>query len=268
MLDNREHDLPRIEQDLTEAQQELERIISAKPTNLDATSAFDENQGTESLGTFGKKLNKADATSAEDKKAGNGSLGTTHNEKQRYRDGTTLKADDVLVAANNLKINQQRPTMIVPFVPGTSDKLRKVAGQFGLGTWFSYPGRLFDLFTSHRGRIHLSKARDSVYCLSCSCGTQYVGESNRNLKVRIGEHLRNSSRSALTDHLLSNDHQPLLKQTQILARESNNFKRKIIESLCIDHKKSRLCNTAVSIELSPIWSLCAPMVTKQVSKSD
>ncbi len=98
---------------------------------------------------------------------------------------------------------------------------------------------------------------------------QYVGESGRNLKVRISEHLRNSSTSSLTAHLLNNDtHKPNMKFTQILARESNISKRKIIESLCIGNKKSRLCNSGYSVELPVIWQLCSSVVSGQVSKSD
>ncbi len=158
--------------------------------------------------------------------------------------------------------------MVLPFVPGTSDKLQKLAAQFGLGTWFAYPGRLTDMFTRYRGRVHTSKARYSIYCVSCSCGIQYVGESGRNLKVRISEHMRNSSKSALSYHLLKYQHQPILKHTQILATEKNLHKRKIIESLCITHKKSCLCNTGVSVELPQIWQLCAPMVSRQLAKFD
>ncbi len=159
--------------------------------------------------------------------------------------------------------------MILPFVPGTSDKLRKLASKFGLATWFQYPGHLTDLFTQYRGWVHSSKAHDTVYCLPCSCGTQYVGESGRNLKIRISEHLRNSSKSSLTAHLLNMDtHKPLLKHTQILAREGNVRKRKIIESLCIGNKKTRLCNSGFSVEMLQIWQLCAPMVSRQLSRSD
>ncbi len=98
---------------------------------------------------------------------------------------------------------------------------------------------------------------------------KYVGESGRNLNVRVSEHLRNSSNSALTNHLLNNDtHQPNFKQIHILARESNVCKRKIIESLCIENKKACLCNTGTSIELPLIWQLCAPQVTKQLDSSN
>ncbi len=159
--------------------------------------------------------------------------------------------------------------MVLPFVLGMSDKLRKLGAAHGLSTWFTYPGRLADKFTKYRGRLHWSKTKDSVYSIPCSCGVQYVGESSRNLKVRIAEHLQYSSKSALTSHLLDNQlHKLVLNHTQILAREPNSRKRKIPETLAITHKRSPLCNTAVSTELSEVWQTCASFVTSQLSKSD
>ncbi len=133
------------------------------------------------------------------------------------------------------------PTMIIPYLPGTGDKLKKLAAEYGIRTRFAYPGRLNDIFTAFRGRTHSSKTRDSVYCLNCSCGIQYVGESRRNLKVGLAEHVRNSSKSTFTSHLLNNptEHIPVFKDTMVIAREMNTFKRKMLESLSIRYKKNK-----------------------------
>ncbi len=162
---------------------------------------------------------------------------------------------------------RRRPVMVLPYVPGTSDKLRKLGAQYGLKTWFAYPGRLTDMFSAYRGRLHYSKARDSVYSIVCSCGVEYIGESGRNLKVRVAEHMRNSSKSAISNHILNTDHRPSLKQTVILAKERNSRKRKIIESLCIENKRTALCNTGVSVDIPVIWQLCAPLVHGQLSSN-
>ncbi len=62
---------------------------------------------------------------------------------------TTAAQDSLLVGTGDQQITNQRPTMILPFVPGTSDRLRKLALQYGLGTWFSYLGHLSDLFMQY-----------------------------------------------------------------------------------------------------------------------
>ncbi len=169
----------------------------------------------------------------------------------------------------------RHPVMVIPFLAGVSDRLRKAAAYYGVATWFKYPGRSMDMFTRFRGRVHPSKSQDVVYCTCCSCGLQYIGGSGWNLKVRLSEHIQNSSKSALTTHFLNEamnensvNHRPTMQNTFILARESNLKKRKMLESICIDHKRARLANTGVSIEMPGIWNLCAEEIAKQLSNMD
>ncbi len=96
---------------------------------------------------------------------------------------------------------ERQPILVVPFVPGMSEQLKRISENFGVSTWYTYPGRSMDRFTEHRGRIPFSKTRFSIYGCQCSCGVKYVGESYCNLKVRVSEHLQPSSGSAYSDHL-------------------------------------------------------------------
>ncbi len=161
-----------------------------------------------------------------------------------------------------------------------SERLRSIGNRFGLCTWFTYPGRSMDMFTRFRGRVHASKAQDVVYWTECTCGVAYIGETNRNLKVRLVEHLRRSSSSAFTAHIKpdnwnkstssiqSNQHQPALRNTVIMACESNNFKRKLLESICIACKAPRLCNTGPSIDMPTVWNACQSHVAKELERFD
>ncbi len=96
---------------------------------------------------------------------------------------------------------ERQPILVVPFVPGVSEQLKRISEKFGISMWYMYPGRSMDRFTEHRGRIPSSKTRYSIYGCQCSCGVKYVGESYHNLKVRVSEHLQASSGSAYSDHL-------------------------------------------------------------------
>ncbi len=112
-----------------------------------------------------------------------------------------------------------------------------------------------------------------MYCANCSCGAQYVGETNRNLKVRLSEHKQNSSKSALSIHIQehkhdSSPHEIVPHNTIILAREKNNLKRKITESLCIQHKAARLVNLGTSVELPDVWMRCAEVLRNQLADID
>ncbi len=160
----------------------------------------------------------------------------------------------------------RQPTLVVPFVPGIGDRLKKLANGFHIRTWFTFPGRSLDRFNHHRGSLHQSKVRHSVYCTRCICGKEYVGESIRNLKVRLAEHSRKSCASAFAMHIHQKDpgHAPNLKDTTILATEKNTTKRKIIETLCIHNKAQKICNCTSSTDLPTIWELCAEGVQKEL----
>ncbi|MCP4600763.1 MAG: hypothetical protein GY847_09560, partial [Proteobacteria bacterium] len=173
------------------------------------------------------------------------------------------------------------PILFVPFVPGIGDHLKRLAATYNVKTWFSFPGKTMDQFNQHRGKIHQSKSMYSVYCTQCTCGLQYIGESARNLKTHLAEHKHRSSRSAISLHVREKEeeqrkrdptqkstHEPDLQKTLILASERNVGKRRIIESLCIEAKRSRICNFGPSTELPGVWSICAPAVAKEISYSD
>ncbi len=163
--------------------------------------------------------------------------------------------------------------MVAPFVPGFSEWLKTIAAKYGLSTWHTFPSKVQDQFTVHHGRSHPSKTKDCIYCTNCACGAQYVGETNRNLKVRLTEHRQNSSKSSLSIHIRDNkddiqNHEIVHHNTFILARERNSLKRKITESLCIEHKAVRLVNTGTSIEIPTVWRRCAEALQKQLADTD
>ncbi len=89
------------------------------------------------------------------------------------------------------------PVVVMPFVLILSDRLRKAASDAGFQMWFTYLGKVYDMFSQHRGKSHASKTRNSVYQRYCNCGIGYIRESTCNLKVRVAEHLHTSSSSAL-----------------------------------------------------------------------
>ncbi len=164
----------------------------------------------------------------------------------------------------------KRQAMVIPFVPGLGEYLRQIAKQHDITTWFSFPGKISQLFTKHRGRSHLSKSQNVIYSTQCSCGLEYIGESRRNLKIRVNEHLQNSSNSAQSIHLKENrdeGHFLVSPNTVVLARERNTLKRKIIETLCIEHSPAKLCNTGASVELPMVWNICAEGLDKQLKTS-
>ncbi len=53
--------------------------------------------------------------------------------------------------------------MIIPFVPGISEKLKHIAGRYSISTWYTYSGRASDKFNWHRGTTPPSKIQNAIY---------------------------------------------------------------------------------------------------------
>ncbi len=191
----------------------------------------------------------------------------THQITKEHED--LPNADQLLLPL--IQENRQ-PILIIPYVAGISDQLKRIVDDFEIKTWFSYPGSAMAHFSEYRGRLPVSKTRYAIYQCFCDCGCTYIGESGRNLKVRVSEHLQASSRSAFSDHLQNLQHRPLIKDTVILSQEKNYLKRKIIETICIDHwrkkKSPKICNSGFSSDFPAIWQICSQCIAKQLRPKD
>ena len=90
-----------------------------------------------------------------------------------------------------------------------------------------------------------------VYKFQCGrCSDSYYGESNRHLKVSLGEcisisplpfkKLRPSVKSLICNHLLFCNHDPSFDDLTILTQGTNKFLLEIKENLLIKHDKPLL----------------------------
>ena len=78
----------------------------------------------------------------------------------------------------------------------------------------------------------------TVYHVQCGdCINHYVGETERQLKVRVGEHLKNKS-SHVCQHLKRMDHTfSPTEDVSVLHTETDWFKRGVAESIHILRKR-------------------------------
>ncbi len=160
----------------------------------------------------------------------------------------------------NREQQELKRVLLVPYIPGLSDRLKTIAARYQVKSWFLYRGRLGDgLSSSYKDQTHVSKKKDCVYRARCSCGECYIGETNRNLKVRMSEHKGRSSASSLSSHLrLGMIHQLEENSTEIVLHERHMPRRKFLESLAILHGPDHLCNVGPSADVSQMWFGCIP----------
>ena len=75
-----------------------------------------------------------------------------------------------------------------------------------------------------------------MYRIPCECGLVYIGETGRNLSLRLKEHKTNCEKAeleklAVAKHSWTNDHRIKWNEASILATESHKFSRKMRESI-------------------------------------
>ncbi len=163
--------------------------------------------------------------------------------------------------SQTLQVEIPRRLFISPYIPELSEQLRTVANRYEVTCWHSFSGKLSDAFIAYKDTVPLSKTRFTVYNTSCTCGVRYIGESDRNLKVCLAEHLTANSNSSLSAHLrVGYAHKLDANRTEIVAQESNIWHRKLTESLVILHGPDSVCNTGVSIEFSDMWATSVPSI--------
>jgi hypothetical protein len=76
--------------------------------------------------------------------------------------------------------------------------------------------------------------------IPCECGLVYIGETGRNLSVRLKEHKTNcekaeQDKSAVAEHTWTYDHRIKWDEATTLAMDSHKFSRKMRESIETDH---------------------------------
>ena len=115
-------------------------------------------------------------------------------------------------------------------------------------------------FFPYKDIIPVGLIPNVVYQYTCSlCNQRYVGETKRNLSLRIAEHKGRSPRtgailsspsfSQIRNHSLDEDHLINNDSFKILMKASHPFDTKILESLFIKHLKPELNNQHTSNQL-------------------
>ena len=114
----------------------------------------------------------------------------------------------------------------------------------------------------HALKDKLEKKCNVVYSIPCkgnNCQAAYIGQTKRQLKVRLGEHKKNiqqdpSKHNAFTKHTINKDHFFDFECTRILAKETNYRKRLVLEICHIAHCKNSV-NLRTDIQnLSKIYN--------------
>ena len=133
-------------------------------------------------------------------------------------------------------------SVVLPYMRGTSESLRRVFEKAGVRTFFKPIGTLRQSLVSPKDPIELTERSGAVYYIPCQdCASSYIGESQRPLRERLAEHRRPSHvNSPVVTHTMNTGHNISWNHVKILDSDSNWFARGVRESIQINIHGSNL----------------------------
>ena len=102
-----------------------------------------------------------------------------------------LSQSQQLTQATDIQEKEIRISINLPYVEGTSEKLRRIFRSHNIRSTFYTEMALRKLLCKPKGRVTTEDKYNIVYETDCSnCQEVYFGESKRSLKSRSDEHKR------------------------------------------------------------------------------
>ena len=156
------------------------------------------------------------------------------------------------------KKKRKKFPVILPYVKGMSEELRRVFGKFEVPAYFKPTNTLRQLLVRPKDPVVKERVVGPVYKISCEeCEATYIGETERSLKARFGEHRRPSSvNSEVSRHIHTDQpgHGVDMERTKILAVEPRWFERGVKEAIYIRANKPSLNRDGGRYNLPPVWN--------------
>ena len=130
------------------------------------------------------------------------------------------------------------PVAFLPYVPGVSERIRKVCQDFKIRMVFKSGPTLRNLLTKANDPLPIDKQSNVVYEVPCTCGKVYIGETKLRLEMTIEDHKDAymkcpTDKSALAEHAWTNDHPINWPGTKDLLRASRTMELVLKESLSV-----------------------------------
>jgi len=102
-------------------------------------------------------------------------------------------------------------TVVIPYVKGLSEKIRRINSKYNIRTAFKNNTDLRKMLTHIKPKNEEQELKNAVYNIPCSCGKNYYGQTSRPTKIRIDEHKKLIKRadpknSKLVEHVLTTNH--------------------------------------------------------------
>ena len=144
----------------------------------------------------------------------------------------SLPQSQQLTQATDIQEEEIRMSIDLPYVEGTSEKLRRILRSHKIRSTF-----YTEITCKPKDRVATEDKNNIVYEIDCSnCQAVYFGESKRSLKSRSDEYKRSvrncdCHKNEIAKHCWEADHNFNWDQKKVTDRESRLIPRKIKETI-------------------------------------
>ena len=156
--------------------------------------------------------------------------------------------------------NKCNITIVIPYMPGTGEKFKKLCKNKGIQIHFKDTNTLRTLVGNPKDKDSKNSQTGIIYHYKCphiNCPSAYIGESGRSLGERVKEHFKAPYPIHL--HSTTTGHPMDSEQFSIVHKEVNNHFMTIKEAMFICVQDPTLNRNLGKYQLLHIWDhlLCA-----------
>ena len=142
--------------------------------------------------------------------------------------------------------------MVIPYTKGISESFKKICGKYGIQTYFKGNTIIKQLLMKPKDKEPKDKKSGVIYTTAISVGTlPAVRNTSRTLGERYKEHLKQPS--SIHVHIQQLEHEPTIKNFNIIRREDQGLARTIKEAIYIRVNNPTLNRNIGKYNLNHIW---------------
>lgn len=140
---------------------------------------------------------------------------------------------------SNKTKNSKEKFVSVPYIKGVFEKIKPLFEKENIKVVGKGSNNLKkNMFSQIKDKIPINKQSHVIYSVKCSCDSVYVGQTMRHLEKRIADHqyhtrTKNSTHSALCEHLIDTKHTVNWDHIKILHKEHKQNVRDVMEMIYI-----------------------------------
>ena len=154
---------------------------------------------------------------------------------------------------------EKQKVVSLPYVKGLSEDIERACKQLDMRMVFRSGKTMRSLLTRVKNAVPSEKVKGVIYKVDCTCGSSYIGETNKTLEVRLKEHERavetdNRKKNGIAVYANNTWHSIDWAKAEIIDKEQNWCKRRVKEALYIKEMKAQM-NLDQGLTLNNVWCM-------------